>query len=110
MPGGARSTCARCNPLPGSKATQLDLYGTRLGFTWTYLAGGEGLDSEIRLDTIGAGHRRVAHQNGGGLTQVQLGWPAFDSGSLYYSISCFGDRAAAPAGTACAATAIPRAT
>ncbi|MGZ6707483.1 MAG: hypothetical protein ACXVFN_11135 [Solirubrobacteraceae bacterium] len=96
MPGGPRSACDGCNPLPGSKATQLDLYGKRLGFTWTYIAHGEGLDSEIRLDTIGGGHQRVAHQNGGGLTQVQLGWPAFDAGSLYYAISCFGDPQGCP--------------
>jgi hypothetical protein len=96
MPGGARSTCDRCNPLPGSKAAQLDLYGKRLGFTWTYLHNGEGLDSEIRLDTIGGSHQRVAHQAGGGLTQVQLGWPAFEAGQLYWSISCFGDPGGCP--------------
>ena len=96
MPGGSRSSCQRCTLIPASKATQLDLYGKRLGFTWTYLGGGEGLTSEIRLDTIGGGHTRVAHQNGGGLTQVQLGWPAFDSGSLYYAISCFGDPGGCP--------------
>ena len=96
MPGGARSTCQRCTLIPASKATQLDLYGTRLGFAWTYLGGGEGLSSEIRLDTIGGGHTRVAHQSGGGLTQVQLGWPAFDAGSMYYAISCFGDPGGCP--------------
>lgn len=96
MPGGARSRCEHCHPAPASHATQLDLYGSRLGFTWTYLANGEGLDSEIRLDTVGGGHLRVAHQDGGGLTQVQLGWPAFMAGKLYWSISCFGDHSGCP--------------
>jgi len=99
MPGGARgvrSRCENCQLTPASHATQLDLYGSRLGFAWTYLASGEGLDSEIRLDTVGAGHRRVAHQAGGGLTQVQLGWPAFAAGKLYWSISCFGDPSGCP--------------
>ncbi len=96
MPGGARSRCEHCTPLPGSHAAELDLYGSRLGFAWTYLANGEGLDSEIRLDTVGAGHARVAHQGGGGLTQVQLGWPAFAAGKLYWSMSCFGDPGGCP--------------
>ena len=96
MPGGSRSRCEHCNPTPPSRAAQLDLYGSRLGFTWTYLDNGEGFDSEIRLDTIGDGHERVAHQNGGGLTQVHLGWPAFESGKLYWSISCYGDEAGCP--------------
>jgi hypothetical protein len=96
MPGGARSRCEHCRELPASHAAQLDLYGRRLGFSWTYLDNGEGLDSEIRLDTIGAGHELVAHQDGGGLTQVQLGWPAFAAGELYWSISCFGDPGGCP--------------
>lgn len=96
MPGGSRSTCERCSRGPGSRASQLDLYGRRLGFTWTFLARGEGLDTDIRLDTIGGAHQRVAHQSGGGLTQVQLGWPAFESGQLYWSIACFGDPGGCP--------------
>jgi hypothetical protein len=96
QPGGARSRCNGCNPPPASRAEQLDLYGKRLGFAWLYLEGGEGLDSEIRIDTVGGGHQRVAHQNGGGLTQVQLGWPAFESGNLYWSVSCIGDPGGCP--------------
>jgi hypothetical protein len=96
LAGGPRSRCEHCHPTPASHAVQLDLYGPRLGFTWIYLDNAEGLDTEIRLDTLGGGHQRVAHQRGGGLTEVQLGWPAFAAGRLYWSISCMGDPGGCP--------------
>jgi hypothetical protein len=43
------------------------------------------------MDTIGGGHVRVAHQEGGGLTSAQLGWPAFEAGRLYFDQECSGD-------------------
>jgi hypothetical protein len=95
MPGGPRSGCAKCDDRL-SRPIALDLYGKRLAFAWQYVGTGEGLDTDIRVDTIGGGHVRVAHQNGGGLTQVEPGWPAFESGRLYWSIACFGDPGGCP--------------
>lgn len=95
MPGGPRSGCAKCDDRL-SRPIALDLYGKRLAFAWQYVGTGEGLDTDIRMDTIGGGHVRVAHQNGGGLTQVEPGWPAFESGRLYWSIACFGDPGGCP--------------
>jgi hypothetical protein len=95
LPGGPRSTCGNCTGTRNFPIA-LELYGKRLGFTWSYTGTGEGLDSDIRMDTVGAGHTRVAHQNGGGLTQVQLGWPAFEDGRLYWAASCFGDPGGCP--------------
>lgn len=66
QPGGSRGT----NGLPGP--TRLDLYGRYLSFVWNYSTG-EPRDGEIagttelRLDTIGRGHRvlsRARHGNG----------------------------------------------
>ncbi|MEA2247847.1 MAG: hypothetical protein QOH46_2376 [Solirubrobacteraceae bacterium] len=104
QPGGPRNVCVRnrstgrtsCSPREVNRPMSLELYGRRLAFAWTFSGSGEGLDTEIRLDTIGAGHTRVARQNGGGLTQVQLGWPAFEAGSLYWSQTCFGDEGGCP--------------
>jgi hypothetical protein len=104
QPGGPRNVCVRdrgtgrtsCTPREVNRPMSLELYGRRLAFAWTFSGSGEGLDTEIRLDTIGAGHTRVARQNGGGLTQVQLGWPAFEAGSLYWSQTCFGDEGGCP--------------
>lgn len=95
QPGGPRSGCARCDDRL-SRPIALDLYGKRLAFAWQYVGTGEGLDTDIRMDTIGAGHVRVSHQPGGGLTQVQPGWPAFENGRLYWSIECFGDESGCP--------------
>jgi hypothetical protein len=93
LPGGARGECAdgRCSPQTLSRPAALDLYGRRLGFTWKYAGFAEGLDTEIRMDTIDGGHVRVAHQDGGGLTSAQLGWPAFEAGRLYFDQECSGD-------------------
>jgi hypothetical protein len=95
QPGGSRSGCSTCDDKL-SRPIALDLYGRRLGFAWQYVGTGEGLDSEIRMDTIGGGHVRVAHQNGGGLTQLDPSWPAFENGRLYWSIGCFGDESGCP--------------
>jgi hypothetical protein len=104
MPGGPRNVCARnrntgrtsCTPREVNRPMSLELYGRRLAFAWTFAGSGEGLNTEIRLDTIGGSHTRVASQNGGGLTQVQLGWPAFEAGSLYWAQTCFGDPSGCP--------------
>ena len=104
QPGGPRQACRR-NPSNGrrectngtlSRPDHLDLWGRRLAFTWTFLAFAEGLDSEIRLDTIGGGHTRLARQGGGGLTQVSLGWPGFQAGRVYWYQSCTGDGSGCP--------------
>ena len=99
LPGGARGECQRdrrtgrliCSPQTLSRPAALDLYGRRLAFTWKFSGFAEGLDTEIRMDTIGGGHVRVAHQDGGGLTSAQLGWPAFEDGRLYFDQECSGD-------------------
>ena len=95
QPGGPRSGCATCDDRL-SRPIALDLYGKRLAFAWQYVSRGEGLDTDIRMDTIGGGHVRVTHQNGGGLTQVVPSWPAFENGRLYWSIECFGDESGCP--------------
>ena len=99
LPGGQRKECSRdrrtgrlqCSDDTLSRPIALDLYGRRLGFAWTFSGLAEGLDTEIRLDTIGGGHERVAAQDGGGLTSARLGWPAFAAGRLYFSQECSGD-------------------
>ena len=103
QPGGARNACRRaangrtsCSPATVSRPMSLELWGRRLAFAWTFSGLNEGLDTEVRLDTIGGGHTVIAHQNGGGLTQVQLGWPAFANGRIYWSASCFGDPSGCP--------------
>jgi hypothetical protein len=99
LPGGQRNECVRdrrsgrleCSDDTLSRPIALDLYGRRLGFAWTFSGLAEGLDTEIRSDTIGGGHERVAAQNGGGLSSARLGWPAFAAGRLYFSQECSGE-------------------
>ncbi len=88
QPGGQRKKCSRdgrgrlyCSDDRLSHADALDLYGRRLAFKWFYAGLGEGPDSEIRLDALGGSHEVLQHQGGGGLTQVDLDWPAFESGA-----------------------------
>jgi hypothetical protein len=95
QPGGPRSGCATCNDRL-SRPIALDLYGKRLAFAWQYIGTGEGFDTDIRMDTVGGGHVRVAHQGGGGLTQVEPAWPAFEAGRLYWAVGCFGDPGGCP--------------
>lgn len=79
-----------------SHVTGLDLRGRRAAFAWTFEGHAEGLDTEIRLDTIGQGARVVAHQHGGGLTQVVLGAPALDDRFVSWAQSCWGDSSGCP--------------
>ncbi len=97
LPGGTRMVCTRtgsretCTDERVSRPYALDLYGRRLAFGWTYAGRSEGLDTEIRLDTLGGGHARIAYQAGGGLTGRALGWPSFESGRVYFSEACYAD-------------------
>ncbi len=97
MPGGPRETCSRqdgkrvCSDDRRSVPQALELYGTRLAFAWRYQGFREGPDYELRIDTVGAGHRLMDHINGGGLTSVPIGWPSFEGGRLFWSRGCFGD-------------------
>ncbi len=97
QPGGTRKVCSRdgrrlvCTDERVSRPYALELYGRRLAFGWTYAGRSEGLDTEIRLDTLGDGHSRIALQRGGGLTGRALNWPAFEAGRVYMSRACYGD-------------------
>lgn len=103
-PGGARQVCARdrrtgrstCSDATRSRAAGLELYGRRFAFGWSYQGLSEGRTSEIRLDTLGGGHELVAHQAGGGLTQVELGWPALVGSTLSWARECYGDPGGCP--------------
>jgi hypothetical protein len=98
QPGGQRQLCTTsggrqtCTDERVSRPYALELWGRRLAFGWAWAGDREGLNTEIRLDTIGDGHTRVAFQRGGGLTGRAFGWPAFENGRLYYSDACFADQ------------------
>lgn len=97
QPGGKRQVCSTaggrrsCTDRRVSRPYALDLYGRRLAFGWTYAGRSEGLDTEVRLDTVGGGHTRIADQAGGGLTGRALSWPAFEEGRVLFSSACYGD-------------------
>jgi hypothetical protein len=91
MPVGARGENR-------SDALHLELYGTRLGFGWTYIQG-EGSVYELRVDTVGGGAIRLDRTGPGGLTQITIGWPAFENGRAYWSRSCLGDAGGCPGRT-----------
>lgn len=98
MPGGSRNQCWRnnqgrlhCTDRRVSRPYALDLYGRRLAFGWTYAGNREGLDTMIRMDTIGGGHGKIAFQGGGGLTGRAMGWPSVDNGRIYFSNACYAD-------------------
>ncbi len=91
VPGGPRGTDTR------SAASALELHGSSLAFAWSYQGSGEGLSTQIRLDTVGGGHDLVANRRGGGAeTGVDLAWPAFDGGWLTWAQVCFGDPGGCP--------------
>lgn len=84
QPGGARGQSG----LPGP--TALDLYGRRLGFAWIHRRE-EGIDrSEIRLDTLGAGHRVVSWVNDLAGTDVAQLTPSMDRGDIFWGTDCQG--------------------
>jgi len=93
MPGGQRKECdqGRCSDDRHSVPQALELYGTRLAFAWRFQGLTEGMDYDLRLDTVGGGHRRMDHVNNGGLTAVPIGWPSFEGGRLFWTRGCFGD-------------------
>jgi hypothetical protein len=92
MPGGSRGTGPRSSP------TQLELYGSRLGFAWWYVRG-EGSVYELRVDTVGGGHTTLDSSGPGGLTQIVVGWPAFENGRAYWVRACSGDPGGCPGRT-----------
>lgn len=99
LPGGQRNECRTdrrsgrrsCSPADRSGPVHLELYGRRLAFGWRYQGFGETLDWDLRLVTIGGGRRRLDRDGGGGLTAMELGWPAFEAGRLYWARNCYGD-------------------
>jgi hypothetical protein len=97
IPGGPRRQCSgqggrrRCSDDRRSVPQALELYGTRLAFAWRFQGLGEGPDYDLRLDTVGGGHRLMDHVNNGGLTAVPIGWPSFEGGRLFWSRGCFYD-------------------
>jgi hypothetical protein len=93
MPGGRRQECqgGRCSDDDKSVPQALELYGTRLAFAWRFQGLSEGPDYDLRLDTVGGGHRLMDHVNNGGLTAVPIGWPSFEGGRLFWSRGCFAD-------------------
>lgn len=93
QPGGPRQVCAggSCTDRRVARPYALELAGTRLAFGWAYAGFSEGLDTEIRLDTIGGGNRVVTHQDGGGLTGRALGWPAIEAGRVFFTRACYAD-------------------
>jgi len=98
LPTGPRRGCAGtgagaryCGDPLLSRATGLDLRGRRLAFSWTYGGPTEGLETEIRIDTLGARPRLVARQHGGGLSHPVLEAPALDGAHVLWAMSCWGD-------------------
>jgi hypothetical protein len=107
MPGGRRNTCTKvrrtgrtvCSDATRSLPLDLELYGRRLAFAWQFTDFSEGFAYDIRLDDVRAHDgdpRRLATQGGGGLTEIVLGWPAFEAGRAYWSAACFGDPGGCP--------------
>lgn len=82
-PGGSRGT----NGLPGP--TSLDLYGGRLSFVWNYSTGearsGDVAGvSEVRLNTVGGGHRLLSQARFENLEYASYVTPQGADGCIYY--------------------------
>ena len=73
-------------PMPG----QLELYGSRLAFTWP-LPGKEGSADELRVDTVGTKDSLVLDRGSSGLTRLEVAWPSFEGGRAYWAHPCSGD-------------------
>src|SRR4051794_28252138 len=103
MPGGQRN---ECGPQPGGKTVcsddklsvplELELYGTRLAFAWRFQGLHEGPTYDLRLDTVGDGHRLMDSVASGGLTLIPIGWPSFEGGRLFWARGCFADPGGCP--------------
>ena len=98
QPGGPRNACQRgfCSENTRSRPTSIDLYGTRLGFSWEYAGVGETFSEEVRLDTVDGPHKLVEKGGGGGLTAILFRGVGFESGWLYWGEGCFGDPGGCP--------------
>jgi hypothetical protein len=81
-----------------STALQPEIYGSRVGFGWWYLNGDQSY-FQMRVATIGGGSTTVDTSGPGGLSQVVLGWPSFESGKVYWARSCSGDPGGCPGRT-----------
>ena len=53
----------------------------------------------MRVDVIGGDHHLI-DKRVVGLTAIYVSWPAFDSGRIFWSRGCFGDRSGCPGGVA----------
>jgi hypothetical protein len=84
QPGGSRGATG----LPGP--TALDLYGRRLAFAWAYEQEGGDERSEIRLDTVGGGHRVVAWVEDSANTDFAELTPSMDRGDIFWGTDCRG--------------------
>lgn len=84
QPGGSRGESG----LPGP--TALDLYGRRLAFAWVYQRDGEPERSEIRLDTVGGGHRVVSWVKDLPRTDFAQLTPSMDRGDIFWGTDCQG--------------------
>lgn len=97
LPGGPRNVCSggSCTDRSRNRPYALELRGERLAFGWAFAGRGEGLTTELRLDSTRrrGPHARLARAEGGGLTGHAIGWPAFDGADgLYASEACFGEQ------------------
>ena len=91
QPGGTRRVCDPervCTDPRVSRPYALDLAGRHLVFGWAFAGRTVGLDTEIRLDTIGGGHRRIAREPGEGTAARAIGWPDIDAGRVFFSAAC----------------------
>ena len=95
VPGGPRNAClarGRCTDARRSRPSGLELYGRRLGFTWSYQALGEGPASQLRVHDVDGRPRTVVDRvQGGGLTGIAPVFPGFQGGSVFWARQCFGD-------------------
>ncbi len=98
MPGGPRKQCNAhgCSDDKRSVPRQLELYGARLGFAWDYASLSPGGTDELRVDTVSGGHERLDQVDSGSLTRIEIGWPAFDAGRVFWSRACIGDPSGCP--------------
>lgn len=100
--GGPKQRCVRrppfCPDPQGRDATPtaIDLYGTRLGFIWSYRGPGEGPDHLVLIDTLGGSQRTIEHTGGGGITAIEPLGVAFEAGRVYWARRCFGDPQGCP--------------